>query len=91
MKSLWRIALGLVVIGVVVAPATMAGITSEVFRVTTTLQGVIQNGPVSNSTIEKVKIQSEDPSISPRAAHWERPCRNTKSSPSPITASSICG
>ena len=60
MKSLWRIALGLVVIGVVVAPATMAGITSEVFRVTTTLQGVIQNGPVSNSVIEKVKIRSED-------------------------------
>jgi len=60
MKSLWRIALGLVVIGVVVAPATMAGITSEVFRVTTTLQGVIQNGPVSNSVIEKVKIESED-------------------------------
>jgi hypothetical protein len=60
MKSSWRIALGLVVIGIVVVPATMRGITSDVFRVSTTLQGVIQSGPASNSIIEKVKIQSED-------------------------------
>jgi len=60
MKSSWRIALGLVVIGIVVVPATMRGITSDVFRVTTTFQGVIQSGPFSNSIIEKVKIRSED-------------------------------
>src|SRR5207244_2983491 len=60
MNSSWRIALGLVIIGAVVFPATMRGVTSEVFRVDTILQGVIQSGPISNSTIEKVKIRAED-------------------------------
>src|SRR5258706_5767412 len=60
MKSSWRIALGLVIVGVVVVPVTMRGITSEVLRVNTTLEGVIQSGPASNSIIEKVKIRAED-------------------------------
>jgi hypothetical protein len=61
MKSSWRSTLGLViVVGLGLAPAASWGITSEVFRVDTTLQGVIQSGPVSNSIIEKVKIRSED-------------------------------
>ena len=58
MKSLWSIALWMFAFGLV--PVSTRGDTSEVFRVDTTLQGVTQSGPVSNSVIEKVKIESED-------------------------------
>lgn len=60
MKSLLNITLGLFVLGGSLVPVSLWGFTSDVFRVDTTLQGVIQNGIYSNSTIEKVKIRSED-------------------------------
>ena len=61
MKTLWRIALGLVVvINAVIAPAARGEETSDVFQVDTILKGFIQSGPVTNSTIEKVKIRSVD-------------------------------
>jgi hypothetical protein len=58
MKSLWSIALWLFVIAV--APSPSRGDTSDVFRLKTTLRGVVQSGPISNSVIEKVKINDED-------------------------------
>ncbi len=60
MKSSWRIILWLAVVGVAVVPVESPGVTSDVYRLTTTLQGFIQNGPTSNSTIEKVKIRDVD-------------------------------
>jgi hypothetical protein len=60
MKSSWRIGLWLAFVGVAAVPVESPGLTSDVFRLETTLQGVIQNGPASNSVIEKVKIRAQD-------------------------------
>jgi hypothetical protein len=61
MKLSSRLILGLFIISGGVVPVTLRGeTTAEVFRLNTTLQGYIQNGPASNSSIEKVKIRAED-------------------------------
>jgi len=60
MKSSWRIGLWLAVVVVAVIPVESPAATSDVFRLSTTLQGVIQNGSISNSNILKVKIRDVD-------------------------------
>ena len=58
MRSCWGIWAGLLIISGAIAGRGQT--SSEVFRVDTTLYGVIQNGVISNSTISKVQIRAED-------------------------------
>src|SRR5439155_1198448 len=60
MKSSWRIASWLLVAGLTFLAASVRADTSDVFRLDIGLQGVIEGGVTSNSTIEKVKIRDVD-------------------------------
>jgi hypothetical protein len=59
MKLLWRVALTLGLCAFVWASFSLAG-TSDVFRLQTTINGVIQRGTSSNGIINKVIITSDD-------------------------------
>jgi hypothetical protein len=60
MRLFWRVIFGLFAMSGCLVPAPVRAATADVFRLNLTLYGIIQSGPASNSTLEKVKIRAED-------------------------------